>query len=293
MFIIELTSDISSFFENLTFPNYAHLLNNFDATNYIAIGALTEDNLPIGLILVGNSNINNAPHEILSIYVDDDYRNQHVATQMLTHLVTHLYENNLSRIKADYPDDLPDIDALEKAFINSGFAQSSFQILTVRGSIRTGMTLVPDIIDLPDGVLFRDWVEKTTDHEEQIMAYVHNYETTGAHYPFYQFGIPIHDATSVLLCYDDRIIGWMVNHEVEANAVRYSRLFIAPDWRKQRLGIRCFFEAMRRHYAYNPDSDAIFAVNSQNTPMLAVVEYFKSHPDAHFSKVKRMFWHNE
>jgi len=290
MQIIQLDTQTSPYFANLTFPEYRHLLTEYDAAQYTALGALTDDGLPIGLILVGNSTQATMPHEILSIYVDDEYRNQGVATKMLTNLRELVSTMDVDFVKGDYPDDLPDVMMLEAAFASGGFVRSKNELLTLRGAIRIGMELVPNVIDLPEGMVFRDWASRTPNDDQQIIAYLENHEDTGAHNPFYNVGVPVHDATSILLCHGEQVLGWMVTHEIEVDAIRYSRLFIAPDWRKQRLGVRCFFESMRRHYAHNPDSDAIFAVESYNTPMLAVIEYFKGHEVAHFSRVKRMFW---
>lgn len=288
---LNLDDEHAPFFVGLTFPNYAGVLENFDATQHLAVGAANDAGEPIGLVLAALPVREDETIVLLSLFVDEDYRNQGIGSQLIQQLQQTAHTHQHPFITGDFPHTLADVKALMRVFEKNDFNRAPDELYTVSGTIAVGMALIPPLGDLPDGFSFFDWADLSDEDSQHVFDYAREADSNGWLNPYSAGGLPVHEPTSVgLRDAKGQVVGWMVNHLVRAGVIRYTRLFLDPALRQQYLGVHCIAEAMRRHHALDPDSTAVFAAESDNQPMLRVINYFKDTTDVTFTRYITATW---
>ena len=85
--------------------------------------------------------------------------------------------------------------------------------------------------------------------------------------------LAVSESASVVLRRDDEIVGWMVNHLIGSETLRYSSLWLRPDLIGRGFGISITIESIRRHLAVvDRLPRLIFQVSRDNDAMHRFVQ---------------------
>lgn len=290
---IVLDAETAPYFEGLTFPNYRPLFQSFPVETHFAIGAANDEGEAIALIFGIWSDHPERPNQILSLYVDETYRGQGIATTLLLKVQDATVERNHPYLTGEYGNDLADLRALERVLQKCEFGSSPDDLITVTGPICAAAQLIPTPPTPPASLELVNWAELTQEDIEQILAFAADKEHNGWLNPFINVGLTIHEPTSFVLRYQSKVAGWIQNHEIREGVIRYSRLFVDLEQRGQKFSTHLFYKSLNLHCQLYPDGTSIFAAKSTNTPMLTVINYFSYHPDAQVVRYKTALWAHE
>ena len=82
----------------------------------------------------------------------------------------------------------------------------------------------------------------------------------------------IEPLNSLGLRYRDKVVGWMVNHRIAPDTIRYSEMYVHPDYKPLSQSILFLGKAIKLQCEAVPEvPNATFRVETDNTPMVNFV----------------------
>ena len=220
-------------FRHMTFPAFRDLLD-FDPAKRapLAVGARVNEH-PVGLALAAPTG---APGggELLSLYVDQDYRRRGVAGELMRQTLAACAARGAAEISATYMSGQAGTAAVERIFESSGWDAPETRMLVVRCSLES-IKAAPWLnrFTVPPGYEVLPWVEVGAAERAAIRdSHAHKPWVATDLMPF-DFEQGIEPITSVALRVKGEILGWCLNHVV-GDVLRYTCSFVRRDL--QRLG---------------------------------------------------------
>ncbi len=238
-----LTAPVSSGFETMTFPIYRPLLKleprplhpemgDTKLVKPLAIGAFLEDK-PVGLVVVetpveGSSDPDARDPEMLSLFCHKEFRNHGVGRALVTQLEKVLAERGFARLHAVYMTGKPHTAAVESILRRRRWSPPAARTVTVRFTPEEAAAtpwfgarfLEPEYEIFP-------WKELTSEERAEI-------ERSHKESPWISEGLEpwLHDrygfdpASSLGLRYKGEVVGWVINHRLSANRLRFTCSFV-------------------------------------------------------------------
>jgi N-acetylglutamate synthase-like GNAT family acetyltransferase len=248
-----------------TFPAYRHLLTLQEGVRYPRRGdwrrvrpyAFTASDAEghAGLVLgciplnvAANATDTQNEAELLSLYVTPAMRDRGIGGRLVATLETAVRNAGFSRVTAVYMTGAPEIPFLERLFEHRGWSapEVRMQVLKApleqalraqwysRYELRSGFELVPwekvgpdDIARLRASHEARRWIA------EDLVPWSYNMKD-------------IEPASSIGVRLNGDLVGWVINHRMSPDTVRFTCAFIHPDLGRRARLIPAISESIRR-----------------------------------------------
>jgi GNAT superfamily N-acetyltransferase len=254
-----LRAPVPPFLATMTFPAYRHLLALDPASRHPDQGDLRlvqplgvlamRDGNPAGLVLgevpIGDQG---AP-EMLSLYTEQEARNQGVGTALVEAFERAVRERGFRRVTAVYMTGKETVGALERVLQKRGWSPPETRTLTLRftpdeaaGTPWFGRLSLPS----PEYEIF-SWKELRPEERVEL-------ERSQAERSWIASGLEPwrHDAhgfdaaSSVGLRYRGSVVGWVINHRIAPDAVRFTCSFMRRDLGRRGRILPLYSESIRR-----------------------------------------------
>lgn len=227
--------------ESMTFPRFRHLLLLYPAPRYPTEGDRRTVQ-PIGVVARAGSHAVglalaaiplDAPREaeVLSVFVDPHWRQRGIATRLLQHLDEELLAAGVEHLEASYMTGKASVPVLERLLASNGWDVPVTRTITVRftpAEARTtpwfGRKLLPR-----GGELF-EWAQVTDSEMERLKESnaVSPWIAEGLE-PWAHSALGFDRETSVGLRVRGEIVGWVINHRIWHDTLRFTCSFMRSD----------------------------------------------------------------
>jgi len=288
VFSIEGTGGIQ--FRLWTFPAYRHLLNlnpgfrhpeRGDRRPILPLASTSYDGFgkPTGLVLgclpVGpqhpESDLPNEP-ELLSIYVTPEARHQGHGTVLIRHLEHRVRTAGSSRLSTVYMTRAGETDSLEHVLRRCNWSIPETRSCVYKGTLHQMQSMPWYVTTMPRHFDICRWVDVS---REEISRLRESQMATGwimpSLVPWYYEGGAIDPTSSVGILYRNEIVGWILNHKIGDNVLRFTCAFVRRDLARLGRLMPALSESVRR--AIDVGFHRItFAVSAENSPMIRFAE---------------------
>lgn len=255
-----LTVDMAPAFAGMTFPAYRHLLRmepaprHLDDTEQATVQpvavAATLDAEAVGLAL-GEVPVNDPTRhpELLSLFVRSDCRGRGLGRQLLGAFEDHLRDTGHAVVDAVYMTGRPTTEVIEHLFAARGWGKPVTRTITVRftpeEAARTPwfqrVRLSPDEFEI------FPWTDLTPDERDRART---SHDTTAWiakglefwKHDYYGFD-PI---SSLGLRYRGDLVGWVINHRISADCVRFTCSYMRQDLSRRGRILPLYTESITR-----------------------------------------------
>ena len=224
-------------YEELTYPAFRpHLRKVTLDSSKVAIG-VELDSQPIGLIFAEYGTTKATPPktfgQILSFFVVPEYRNKGIGTALLQKMSAELKHRGCEEISLKYLD-------------------------------RLSPTLADDYTIFP-------WHTLTEADRDYIKGVMETHPLTRRFSPFTEEK-KIEPLNSLGLRYRDKVVGWMINHRTAPHTIRYTQMYVHPEYQPLSQSILFLGKAIKLQCEAVPEvPNATFRVETDNTPMVNFV----------------------
>ncbi|RLE26118.1 MAG: hypothetical protein DRJ61_00075 [Acidobacteria bacterium] len=277
--------------EGLTFPAFRHLLDlspqpRFEDSSERLIQPLAVvadmDGMVVGMALAEIPIEGQGTPEILSLFVQPAVRRQGIADHMMGRVVQEIADRGFEAVNAVYMTGKPEIAALEKIFWKQGWLPPVVRMTVVRFT-------VDELDSIPwmrwarvrkgyEAVLWSDLgpedlaaLRASDDSEEWIPPDLKPWDHTRGFEP----------QTSMALKRNGLVVGWVLNHALSEDFVRYTCSFIRPDLRPPGLLVTLYRASLDRMRSTNFTIGTLTA--PANHPQM--VKFLKRHAAPYVSFV--------
>lgn len=258
--------DTAAEFAGMTYPAYRSVLTQ--DVPALRIGAKRGDEV-VGLALAVPRDPPSA--EVLSVYVDPDYRSQGIGTRLMQTLEEGLRQFGAARCSFVYPSGKPITPAVERLLEKAGWPKAEPRMLLFTVEVN------PEAIEKlkrapwytkttpPGGSSVFPWGELSAEEAATMQAE----QAAAEWYPemLSPFADPdnVDPRASLGIRYQGRVVGWFICHRISDHALRYTALYVRPDVAVNGMGFFLLIEAIRR-FVQNPEGDtlATFGILAQN-----------------------------
>jgi len=270
----KLTQEEVFEFSKMTFPVYGKLLTRLDpAGPYHAVGALS-DGRPVGLAL-GKLH-EEKRSEALSVFVDKNYRCRKIGERLLSELEKIFEELNCTDIGLVYMTGRSTTPMLERLLAKRGFSDPVFRKLVCRASCKTFLPCGWDryLKKLPAEYKIISWSEVTEADREELSRSNEKDKWIAPDLNPFNFEKDYEPVTSLAMRYRGNIAGWVINHRIAFDTIRYTCSFFRPDLQTAARIVAMYYEAVCRQHAAWPFSQGIWTIPSWHTRM---IDFAKRH----------------
>lgn len=253
-----LTAEEASAFSALTFPAYRHLLALERAPRHLGMALLRPvlpvacgaffGEVPVGLALAEIPDDPAEGAELLSLFVQQPYRGNGIATSLLESLSNELSNLGLSRVHAVYMTGQPSQSALERVLSRCGWTEPVPRMLSVRITLeklrRTDWygryRLDPEFEIFP-------WISLTSAERDVLFASQQERGWIAPNLePWKHDADGFEPVSSVGVRYRGSVVGWVINHAVSDKVVRFTCSFIRKDFGRRGKLVPVYTESIRR-----------------------------------------------
>ena len=246
----------------MTFPAYRHLLA-LTPTMRIRLPWESEQRLVQPAALVARSPLQqtvglalaelpvrdgDGPPELLSLFVAPERRRESIGTRLVAVMEDLLRSRGASSVETVYMTGKPSIAAVERILAARGWEPPVLRSISVRLTKAEAFSFPwYGRMRLPPGAEIFSWTDLTGGERRQL-------QQSNERAPWIPNGLQPwrHDqldfdpVTSVGLRYRGEVVGWMINHLIDAQTVRVSCSFMRKDLSRRARSVLLYSEAIRR-----------------------------------------------
>lgn len=249
---------IAPHFATMTFPSYRHLLaltptvrhpneNEPRKIQPFAIGALRERR-PVGLV-IGELPIEGeqAP-EVLSLFVDPETRRQGVGTALIGAAEEEVLRRGFGEIAAVYMTGKPSIEHVERILAARGWNEPETRMVSVRFTMKE-LTAAPWLNRFqlgPEYEIF-SWCDLHPEEREELITSQEKLGWIARDLQPWDYENSGYDqSTSVGVRYRGKVVGWVINHRLSDDTIRYTCSFIHKTLGRLGRILPLYTESFRR-----------------------------------------------
>lgn len=245
-------------FQAMTFPAYRHLLalqpcfrhpeeNHPRQIQPLAIGAW-ESGEPAGLLVAELPMESGADPELLSLFVTSERRREGIATALIERLEQEIEKRQFDKLLAVYMTGKPGIEAVERIFQKRRWQPPETRMVSVKFDLEKlaeaawlrRYKLGPEYEIFP-------WVELGQDEREELRVSHEKLGWIAADLlPWDYENTEIEPLTSVGVRYKGKVVGWVLNHRLSEDTIRYTCSFIHKGLGRLGKIVPLYGESFRR-----------------------------------------------
>jgi GNAT superfamily N-acetyltransferase len=246
--------------QGLTFPAYRHLLGLQPTHRHpglaeqtvvqpVAVAAWDEQE-PAGLALaeVPMENLGSAP-ELLSLYVAPHYRGHGIATRLVEELEREVAGRGFGQLTAVYMTGKPGSAAVERILEKRGWDPPQTRSVTTRFTLDEAERTPWFGRVQPSEREFQifPWTELTAEERAELKRSheVSPWIAEGLE-PWRHESYGFEPVSSVGARYRGTVVGWVINHVVDAHTVRFTCSFMRADLSRRGRILPLYTESLRR-----------------------------------------------
>jgi len=256
-----LTPDGARAAERMTFPAFRHLLTLEPSPRHpaegdlrqvqpIAIGAWVDGSVA-GMALA-ESPIDDAPAAVptlLSVFVEPSLRRQGIATSLVREAERHLIQRGHATVSAVYMTGSASTVAVEAMLARCGWSAPVTRAMTMRATIDE-LRQMPwyGRVRLPSpGFAVFPWTELRPDDKRRLASsQVSKPWITEGLEPWRHDHAGFDEVSSVGLRHRDEVVGWVINHRLAGDVVRFSGAFVREDHGRRGRVFALYTESIER-----------------------------------------------
>lgn len=227
-----------------TFPSYRPLLADcVGNSSTVAVAAYAERE-PIGLALAKVQPENTT--EILSLFVKPNYRNQGVGTALLDALHKELALQGCRQLDIVYMTSASS-PALENILQKSGWSTPEPRRLICNFNCQSLLHLpwVQKPHRLPKGFNVFYWKDLKQQQRHSLTTPEANTWIPEDLHPF-RYEEDFDPASSLGIGHQGKVVGWMLNHRISEDTVRFSSSYTSPSLQRRGRIIRLYAESIKQ-----------------------------------------------
>ncbi|MBD2445597.1 GNAT family N-acetyltransferase [Nostoc sp. FACHB-152] len=265
-----LNNSTANEYEWMTFPSYQYLLHKLDTDDRIvAIGA-TKNQQPIGLVLA--QIVQDRIAIIFSIFVAMENRGKGVGTALLSRVETELQSRGCKIIQLSYTTGKPTTRALEHLLEKRNWTPPQTRTLVCRGEADKVMEAnwLKRYSRLPSSYSIFPWQEITPQERQAILQQQQTQPWIPEDLVPFNYEDNLEPLNSLGLRYEGQVVGWVINHRIAPDTIRYTCSFVREDLQKMGRIISLYAEACERQLKANIPH-GIWTVPSFHKSMVAFV----------------------
>lgn len=209
---------------------------------------------------------------ILSLFVEPAHRQRGLGKQLLTRMEQVLRDHGCQQVDLTYSSDTttPDLEyilgqhnwlpARPYSLICSTHAKNFEKAPWMyRHPLPASFTTFP-------------WLELTAEQRQEIQAQRQESLKYPPELDPFKEEDKIDPVTSLGLCYQGQVLGWMITHRIAPDTLRYSALFVKQDLPKIRCAVPLIATAIKRQIENAEVTKLTFVVMAYNTPMIRFLQ---------------------
>lgn len=208
--------------------------------------------------------------EILSVFVEKEYRGRGVGERLMTELEKIFEEMNCDDCALVYMTGRETTVMFEKLLAKRGFSEPVFRKLVCRASCKLFITCGWDryLKKLPAGYKIISWSEVSESDRAELKLDNHKNKWIAADLMPFDYESGYEPVTSLAMRYNGAIVGWVINHRIALNTLRYTCSFFKPELQTAARIVAMYYEAVLRQNAVMPSSQAIWTIPSWHLRMI-------------------------
>ncbi|MGB7443287.1 MAG: GNAT family N-acetyltransferase [Coleofasciculaceae cyanobacterium] len=267
-----LDSSTASQYESMTFPSYQYLLQNIDSDpSVVAIGA-SKQQQPVGLALARI--VQDKISIIFSIFVAPQYRRAGIGTSLLSHLEKELKARDCKILQLTYTTGKPTTPALEHLLQKFEWTPPKTRTLVCKGEAERVIQAnwIKRYSRIPNSYQIFPWQEITPEERQAIQQQQEAQPWIPEDLIPFQHEENLEPLNSLGLRYQGQVVGWVINHRLAPDTIRYTCSFVREDLQKMGRIIALYSEACQRQIQANIPR-GIWTVPSFHKSMVAFVQH--------------------
>lgn len=247
----------TTLYESFTFPHFRSKLQSLSGNgSVVALGAVAESE-PIGLILAEimfktDQQITPELAWIHSLFVKPEHRRQGVGRALLCHLEGKLQQLGCPAVRLNYLASLKTRPLENLLNQSGGWSIENTGVICYASKAKVLSAPSPHLVDyidrltraLPPGYELFPWSQLTPGERAALEARIDTNPLYKKFNPFIEESI-FEPINSVGLRHNSEVAGWMVNHRIAPDTIRYTQLFVDPDTQPLSRGLLILAESIR------------------------------------------------
>ena len=232
-------------YENFTFPSFRPLLKRIDSDNSIVAITASNQEESVGLAVAKIEEDAYSHAEILSIFVEPQYRCRGIGEALLNRLETELIARGCKKAELIYTTGKPTTPSLERLLQKCNWRPPEARVLVCKGNAQTIMEApwMKRYGRLPADYSIFPWQEITQKERDTIQQL----QDTQAWIPEglvpFKHEKHLECINSLGLRYQGQVVGWVINHRLSSDTIRYTCSFVRKDLQKMGRIILLYSEA--------------------------------------------------
>jgi GNAT superfamily N-acetyltransferase len=254
-----MPADAGEAFRAMTFPAYRHLLALQPAPRHPEDGdtrlvqplglAAWRNGRPIGMVLTELPIADALPPEVLSLFVHPEARNHGVATALVSQLESTLHARGFSSVQAVYMTGSSSVEPLERVWAKRAWDTPATRSVTVRFTPEqaAGMPWFGRVrLPASDFQIF-PWAELTREDKREIATsqQASSWIPTELE-PWRHDHQGFDSVSSVGLRFRGHVVGWVINHRLAPNLVRFTCSYMREDLSRRARILPLYTSSVRR-----------------------------------------------
>ncbi len=228
---------------------------------------------PAGLLLGGLPISGRGAAEVLSLFVHPQERRQGIASELLAAFERRVEELGIDRVETVYSTGKPGSEAFERLLARAGWEPPVPRMLICKGDLLEALRMPWfERYTLRDGLEIFPWRELGRSEAEALRR-SHEAEPWIAPdlVPWRFDAHGFETCSSLGMRLDGAVVGWVINHAVSAETVRFTCSFIRRDLQRRGRLVAAYSESFRclRETAFRR---CMFAVPMDKPEMVRFVE---------------------
>jgi GNAT superfamily N-acetyltransferase len=207
--------------------------------------------------------------EIFSFFVVPPARNKTLGKQLLTITEKTLNELGIKQVMMRFRDDWGSHSFISKLLLSSGWEDPAIIRIIAELEIKRFPEMTWPNVKLPGDIKIINWNERNKQDDDYLSAQIAN-QQVGTVFNPYQNPERIYPSTSLLMRYNEKIIGWCISYQMKAGTIEYNNLFVFNDFRNKGYAIKLIELALAAQHLKTTIPYATWIINAQNNAILRV-----------------------
>jgi GNAT superfamily N-acetyltransferase len=247
MYTINVLNDSTAVkYEKLTFPAFRDVLRSIDSQKSVIAIAASYLEQPIGLAL-GEIWDDDSGAEVRSIFVEPAQRCAGIGTALLTRLEEELSQRGCTKAELSYITGKPTTPALERLLQKCNWTYPQPRMLICKGQAEEIIQApwMKRYSRIPSSYSIFPWLEITQEERQAIQQQQETQPWIPEDLIPFQYEKHLEPITSLGLRYQGQVVGWMINHRLSPDTIRYTCSFVRKDLQKMGRIISLYAEAAK------------------------------------------------
>jgi len=233
-------------YEKLTFPPFRPMLRNIDSEKSIIAIAASYLEQPVGLALAEIWQ-NDSSAQVHSIFVEPPHRGAGIGTALLTRLEEELSQRGCTKTELVYMAGKSTTPALEHLLQKCNWAPPEPRMLICKGQVEAVIEApwMKRYSRLPSSYSIFPWLEITQEERQAIQQQQETQPWIPEDLIPFQYEKHLEPLNSLGLRYQGQVVGWVINHRLSPDTIRYTCSFVRKDLQKMGRIISLYAEAAK------------------------------------------------